>query len=229
MALHYGKTQALRNVSIDVGHGGAEVVALVGANGAGKSSLLNTLLGLVPHSAGALRLGGRSLDALSTRERIRAGIALSPEGRRVFPDLSVEDNLDLGDLAHDPEARRVRRDGIYGIFPRLAERRAQRAGTMSGGEQQMLAIGRALMAAPRLLMLDEPTLGLAPVVVHEIIGFVRRMRGEGVSVLLAEQNAEVALAVADRAYVLQNGEVVMSGSAAQIAANPEVRAAYLGL
>ena len=227
LGVRYGKTVALNGVSLEVGP--REVVALVGANGAGKSSLLNALLGLVPAQGGAIRFDGQALDGLPTRARIEAGLALSPEGRRVFPELSVEENLDLGDLGRDLAARGRRRDDVYRWFPRLRERRMQRAGTMSGGEQQMLAIGRALMAAPRLLLLDEPTLGLAPVIVREIAQFVRQAGDAGMAVMLAEQNAEMALGVADRAYVLQNGEIVMHGPAAQVAANPEVRDAYLGL
>ncbi|WP_076999826.1 ABC transporter ATP-binding protein [Variovorax sp. KK3] len=227
LVVRYGETRALADVSLALG--AREVVALVGANGAGKSSLLNALLGLVPQSGGSIALGGKRIEALPTRERIAAGLALSPEGRRVFPDLSVEENLDLGDLGRDPVARRDRRESVNRWFPRLRERRLQLAGTLSGGEQQMLAIGRALMAQPRVLMLDEPTLGLAPLIVQEIAAFIRHIRSTGVSVLLAEQNAEMALAVADRAYVLQNGEVVMSGSARELAAHPDVRAAYLGL
>jgi branched-chain amino acid transport system ATP-binding protein len=225
--VRYGATAALRGVSLEVGRG--EVVALIGANGAGKSSLLNALLGLVPTSAGTVRCGSTALDGLSTRSRIAAGLALSPEGRRVFADLSVEENLDLGDLNRDRDRRRERRDGVYRWFPRLLERRLQAAGTLSGGEQQMLAIGRALMADPKVLLLDEPTLGLAPRVVLEVAEFVRHVRAAGMAVVLAEQNAEMALGVADRAYVLQNGEVVMDGQAAALAARPEIRAAYLGL
>ncbi len=227
LSVRYGRTLALNAVDLQVAP--REVVALIGANGAGKSTLLNTLLGLVPHSAGTLHYGGQALQGLATRARIAAGLALSPEGRRVFPDLSVVENLDLGDLGADLAARRERRESVYRWFPRLQERRGQQAGTLSGGEQQMLAIGRALMAAPTLLLLDEPTLGLAPVIVREIAHFVRHVRDAGVAVVLAEQNAEMALAVADRAYVLQNGEVVMQGPAAQLAASPEVRSAYLGL
>ena len=226
-SLRYGKTVALDAVSLTVAP--REVVALIGANGAGKSSLLNALMGLLPPAAGRMRFGGRALDGLATRARIAAGLALSPEGRRVFPELTVEENLDLGDLGRDLPARHRRRDAVYRDFPRLLERRAQAAGTMSGGEQQMLAIGRALMAAPKLLLLDEPTLGLAPLVVREIARFVRQARHAGIAVVLAEQNAEMALAVADRAYVLQNGRIVMQGPAAALAADPQVRAAYLGL
>ncbi|MFT3820849.1 MAG: ABC transporter ATP-binding protein [Rubrivivax sp.] len=227
LSLRYGKTVALDGVGLTVAP--REVVALVGANGAGKSSLLNALLGLVPPAAGTVRFGGRALEGLSPRARIAAGLALSPEGRRVFPELTVEENLDLGDLGRDLAARQQRRDAVYRSFPRLLERRTQAAGTMSGGEQQMLAIGRALMAAPKLLLLDEPTLGLAPLVVREIAQFVRQASRAGIAVVLAEQNAEMALGVADRAYVLQNGQVVMRGPAAQLAVDPEVRAAYLGL
>ena len=225
--VRYGETRALVDVSVTLG--AREVVALVGANGAGKSSLLNALLGLVPQAGGAIAVAGKRIETLPTRERIATGLALSPEGRRVFPDLSVEDNLDLGDLGRDPAARRERRETVNRWFPRLRERRQQLAGTLSGGEQQMLAIGRALMAQPRVLMLDEPTLGLAPLIVQEIAAFIRHIRSTGVSVLLAEQNAEMALSVADRAYVLQNGEVVMHGGARELTAHPDVRAAYLGL
>ncbi|MEP7101835.1 MAG: ABC transporter ATP-binding protein [Burkholderiales bacterium] len=227
LAVRYGETTALRGVSITVARG--EVIALIGANGAGKSSLLNALLGLVPAAAGRIRCGSTALEGLATRARIAAGLALSPEGRRVFPDLTVEENLDLGDLGRDLAQRRARRDAVCKRFPRLLERRLQRAGTLSGGEQQMLAIGRALMADPSVLLLDEPTLGLAPRIVLEIAQFVREIRAAGVSVVLAEQNAEMALGVADRAYVLQNGEIVMNGPAAELAARPEVRSAYLGL
>ncbi|MDQ7971068.1 MAG: ABC transporter ATP-binding protein [Rhodocyclaceae bacterium] len=227
LGVRYGETRAL--IDVDLTLGAREVVALVGANGAGKSSLLNALLGLVPHAGGAVALSGKRIETLPTRQRIAAGLALSPEGRRVFPDLSVEENLDLGDLGRDPGARRERRESVCRWFPRLRERRLQMAGTLSGGEQQMLAIGRALMAQPRVLMLDEPTLGLAPLIVQEIAAFIRHVRSTGISVLLAEQNAEMALAVADRAYVLQNGEAVMHGSARELAAHPDVRAAYLGL
>jgi branched-chain amino acid transport system ATP-binding protein len=227
LAVRYGETTALRGVSIAVARG--EVIALIGANGAGKSSLLNALMGLVPAAGGRLRCGTTVLDGLPTRARIAAGLALSPEGRRVFPDLSVEENLDLGDLGRDLAQRQARRAAVCKRFPRLLERRLQRAGTLSGGEQQMLAIGRALMADPSVLLLDEPTLGLAPRIVGEIAQFVREIRAAGVAVVLAEQNAEMALGVADRAYVLQNGEIVMDGPAAELAARPEVRSAYLGL
>ena len=225
--VRYGATRALNGLSLEVRP--REVVALVGANGAGKSSLLNALLGVVPHAAGHIRIEGRAVEALPTRQRIAAGLALSPEGRRVFPELTVEDNLDLGDLGSDGARRTEQRELVYRWFPRLQERRRQLAGTMSGGEQQMVAIGRALMARPRVLMLDEPTLGLAPLIVQEIANFVRHARAAGMSVLLAEQNAEMALGAADRAYVLQNGEVVMAGPASQLAAHPDVRAAYLGV
>ena len=223
----YGAVEALHGVSLEVRQG--EIVTLIGRNGAGKTTMLMTLCGRPRVSGGRILFEERDVSAMRTHEIMRLGMAISPEGRRVFPDLTVLENLKMGAFFAD---RAAIEEGIvheFDLFPRLKERAAQQAGTMSGGEQQMLAIGRAMMAAPRLLMLDEPTLGLAPVVVREIAAFVRRMRGEGVSVLLAEQNAELALSVADRAYVLQNGEVVLSGSAARIAADPEVRAAYLGL
>ncbi len=225
--VRYGGTIAVDKLSIRVA--GGEVVALVGANGAGKSSTLKALLGLVPLRDGSIRLDGQSIDRLPTRARIRAGLSLSPEGRHVFPDLTVEDNLNLGYIGADPVERSMRRDELYDLFPRLKERARQAAGTMSGGEQQMLAIARAMMAGPKLLLLDEPTLGLAPIVVQEIAAFVRRIRERGLGVILAEQNADMALSIADRAYVLQGGASVIEGPAAKVAADPEVRRAYLGI
>ncbi len=222
----YGRTAVVHDLSLQIAEG--EIYAIVGSNGAGKSSLLNGLLGLVSHR-GDLLFEGRRIDSLATRGRIQAGISLSPEGRYVFPGLTVEENLDLGDLGGDTQRREFRRESLYQLFPRLKERRGQQAGTMSGGEQQMLAISRAMMAGPKLLMLDEPTLGLAPIVVQEISRFIRTISESGVSVLLAEQNAEMALEVADRACVLQNGHIQMEGAASEIARDPHVRSAYLGL
>ncbi len=222
----YGRTTVVHDLSLRIAAG--EIYAIVGSNGAGKSSLLNGLLGLVSHS-GEIRFEGKPIDSLPTRGRIQAGLSLSPEGRHVFPELTVEENLDLGDIGGDLHRREVRRESLYELFPRLRERCAQRAGTMSGGEQQMLAIGRAMMAEPKLLMLDEPTLGLAPIVVHEISRFIRAIADSGVSVVLAEQNAEMALGVAHRACVLQNGHLHMEGAASDLALDPHVRSAFLGL
>jgi branched-chain amino acid transport system ATP-binding protein len=222
----HGKTTVVHGLSLRISEG--EVYAIIGSNGAGKSSLLNGLLGLVSHS-GEVHFAGKRIDALPTRALIHAGVSLSPEGRHVFPHLTVEENLDLGDLGVDMQSRDARRESLYQLFPRLKERRGQQAGTMSGGEQQMLAISRAMMASPKLIMLDEPTLGLAPIVVQEISRFIRTISASGVSVLLAEQNAEMALEVADRACVLQNGHLQMEGAARDIARDPHVRSAYLGL
>ena len=227
LTVTYGAIPALHGASFTVGAG--EVVALIGANGAGKSSLLKALMGLVPHRAGALALDATDLRPLSTRKRIGRGLALSPEGRHVFPDLSVQENLDLGYLGRDTAEVSRRAEAMFALFPRLAERRHQFAGTMSGGEQQMLAIARAMMAGPRLLMLDEPTLGLAPIVVQQIGQFIGQARKQGLSVVIAEQNAEMALGVADRAYVLENGHIVLGGPAADLLRDPAVKKAFLGL
>jgi branched-chain amino acid transport system ATP-binding protein len=227
LTVAYGAVPALRDASLAVAPG--EVVALIGANGAGKSSLLKALMGLVPHRAERLMLDGTDLFARNTRQRIAAGFALSPEGRHVFPDLTVQENLDLGFLGRNRAEAATHAAGMFGLFPHLAERRSQPAGTLSGGEQQMLAIARAMMAAPKLLMLDEPTLGLAPIVVRQIGRFIGEIRSRGTSVIVAEQNAEMALAVADRAYVLENGAIVLSGKAADLARDPAVQKAFLGL
>ena len=227
LTVSYGAVAALREASFTVGTG--DVVALIGANGAGKSSLLKALMGLVPHRAASMMLDQADLRGRSTRQRIEAGFALSPEGRHVFPELSVRENLDLGYVGRRSAEAAARVEQMFGLFPRLAERRRQQAGTMSGGEQQMLAIARAMMAGPRLLMLDEPTLGLAPIVVRQIGSFIEEISAQGVSVLVAEQNAEMALAVADRAYVLENGEIVLAGAASDLAKDPAVMKAFLGL
>lgn len=224
--VRYGGTVALNGVSLKVEPG--EVVALIGANGAGKSTTLKAIMGLVLPTSAEMSIDGTQLDRLSTRDRIRAGLSLSPEGRHVFPELDVEENLLLGYVGVDASALEARRSEMRALFPRLKERAHQLAGTLSGGEQQMLAIARAMMAGPKVLLLDEPTLGLAPILIHEIMGFVRRICAGGVGVLLAEQNASVALQIADRAYVLQNGVTFTEGPAAAVAADPEIRRAYLG-
>ena len=224
--VRYGGTVALGGVSIRVDAG--EIVALIGANGAGKSTMLKAILGLVAPVRARLTLDGRSLAGLPTRARIQAGLSLSPEGRHVFPDLDVNENLTLGYVGGDSAALETRREAMCALFPRLKERALQAAGTLSGGEQQMLAIARAMIAGPKVLLLDEPTLGLAPIMIHEIVEFVRRIRRTGVGILLAEQNAAVALGIADRAYVLQNGTIFTEGPAARVAADPEIRRAYLG-
>ncbi|MDR6586500.1 branched-chain amino acid transport system ATP-binding protein [Herbaspirillum frisingense] len=223
---HYGAIEALHGVSLNVEKG--EIVTLIGANGAGKTTLLMTLCGRPRASSGRVIFEGQDITALPTHEIMRRGLAISPEGRRVFPSLTVLENLKMGAFFASNEAIEQGIEYVFGLFPRLKERAAQRAGTMSGGEQQMLAIGRALMSKPRLLLLDEPTLGLAPLVIAQIFEIIRTIRESGVTVFLVEQNANKALGVADRGYVLENGHVVMSDTGANLLANSDVRKAYLG-
>lgn len=226
--VHYGKVVALRGVSIDVPERG--VVTIIGANGAGKTTTLRAISGLAPLSTGSITFKGERLDGLEADRIVGKGIAHVPEGRRVFPDLTVEENLRTGAfLRRDAQAVETDLDGIYERFPRLRERRVQLAKTMSGGEQQMLAIGRALMSAPSLLLMDEPSMGLAPVIVEEIAEIIRDISQDGVPVILVEQNAELALELADHAYVLETGSVTLEGPAKELHDNDHVRAAYLGL
>lgn len=222
----YGAVQALREVSISVAPG--EIVTLVGANGAGKSTLLMTICGDPRARAGRITFEGRDITALPTHEIMRLGLAQVPEGRRVFPRMSVLENLLMGAqvAGHDPAPLL---EQVYALFPRLQERQAQRGGTLSGGEQQMLAIGRALMSKPRLLLLDEPSLGLAPLIVRQIFAAIRDLNArEGLTVLLVEQNANQALRLAHRGYVLVNGRITLAGTGRELLAMPEVRDAYLG-
>jgi len=222
----YGGVQALRSVSLTVDQG--ELVAVLGANGAGKTTLLKAISGVVRLRQGRIEFEGRSLIGQAPHLITRRGIAHAPEGRQIFPALSVMDNLRLGAYArHDGETREDL-DQVFTYFPILATRRRQLAGTLSGGEQQMLAIARALMSHPRLLLLDEPSLGLAPLLVKTIFTVIERIRAGGRAILLVEQNARMALSIADRAYVMETGKVVLTGTAADLAAAPEVRAAYLG-
>jgi branched-chain amino acid transport system ATP-binding protein len=227
LAVNYGKRPVLHDVSLFVAAG--EVVVLVGANAAGKTTTLRTIMGLKEQSAGAVRFDGVDMLRLSTAERVRRGLALSPEGRQIFPKFTVEENLLMGGY-HRPDRNRLHGEiaRVCDMFPRLAERRRQRAGSMSGGEQQMLAIGRALVAQPRCLLLDEPTLGLAPILVEEIGGIVRRLAADGMTILLAEQNAAMALSVGDRAYVLESGRISLAGTAASLRESEAVRRLYLG-
>jgi branched-chain amino acid transport system ATP-binding protein len=222
----YRGLKALQGIDIEVGQG--EVVAVVGANGAGKSTLLKAIAGQVT-TEGAVSFLGQSLRGLAPHRIARLGVNLVPEGRRLFPRLSVEDNLRLGAYAHRDAERFKPLELVFELFPRLKERLPQLAGTLSGGEQQMLAIGRALMTRPKLLMLDEPSQGIMPKLVDDILAAVTRIRALGVTVLLVEQRLAEALAIADRAYVLQTGRVVLSGPAAAIAGDAEVRRAYLGM
>jgi branched-chain amino acid transport system ATP-binding protein len=224
----YGDAQALRGVSLTVGDG--EIVCLVGSNGAGKSTLVNAVIGMQPVRSGNVLMDGVDLTAAPAHRVCRAGVAVVPEGRRIFPDMTVVDNLRLG--AYRPEARPGRDRTlawVHSLFPRLAERPGQRAGSLSGGEQQMLAIGRALMAQPRLLLMDEPSLGLAPVMVDEVFDVIHVINRSGVGVLLVEQNVARALEVADRGYLISEGRIVLDGTAVEMAAADEVRRAVLGV
>jgi len=227
VSVQYGKRPVLREVSLSVGAG--EIVSLVGANAAGKTTTLRTIMGLKEPKGGTVTFDGADVTKLSTVERVRRGLALSPEGRQIFPKFTVEENLLMGGY-HRPDRNKLDADiaRVCDMFPRLAERRAQKAGSMSGGEQQMLAIARALVSRPRCLLLDEPTLGLAPIIVDEIGRIVRQLAKEGMTILLAEQNAVMALGVAERAYVLESGRISLEGKAAQIRETPEVRRLYLG-
>ena len=224
----YGGFQALFGISMKVEKG--EAVAVIGANGAGKTTLLRVISGLLPATSGAMQFESVSLTAIAPHKVIEAGIAHVPENRRLFPRLSVEDNLRMG--AYTPKARaryKDRLDYVYGLFPRMKERRDQFAGTMSGGEQQMCAIGRALMSEPKLILLDEPSMGLAPVIVQQVFELVRKIRAEGYTVLIVEQNVQQVLKVADRAYLIEVGRIATSGSAKELLSNDEIRKAYLGI
>ena len=223
----YGGIQALRGISLEVPDG--KIVTLIGANGAGKSTTLRTITGLVKAQSGSIQWNGEELLGKSIDRIISAGIALSPEGRRVFADMTVLENLKIGAYLRRDKAE-VEKDveWVYTLFPRLQERSWQLAGTLSGGEQQMLAVGRALMSKPKLLMLDEPSLGLAPIVVREIFDIIRTVNQQGITVLLNEQNANMALKVADYAYVLETGTLTLSGTGAELLTNEQVKAAYLG-
>lgn len=225
--VHYGAIHALKGVSIDVEEG--QIVTLVGANGAGKSTTLRAISGLLRPSRGAIRFEGRPIHGRPAHEIVRLGISHVPEGRIVFANLTVSDNLDMGAyLRTDRAGVAEDRKRVFRLFPRLEERKRQPSGTLSGGEQQMLAIGRALMARPRLLLMDEPSLGLAPILVREIFGVIREIREQGTTIVLVEQNARMALACGDRGYVLETGEVRLSDRCAVLLADPSVQAAYLG-
>jgi len=226
--VHYGAVQALKGVSLAV-HAG-EVVTIIGGNGAGKSTLMRCILGLEPAAAGRVLFEGKDIATIPGHQRVALGIAQSPEGRQVFADQSVRDNLILGAYHRRASAAEIEADiqTQFERFPRLGERQLQMAGTMSGGEQQMLAIARALMAHPKLLLLDEPSLGLAPLIVKEIFAIIRSLRSQGVTILLVEQMANQALAVADRGYVLETGRITLEGPGRELRRDPKVRAAYLG-
>ena len=223
----YGRIEALHGVSIEVARG--EIVTLLGANGAGKSTLIRAISGVQPISAGRIRFDDRPLEGVSAHARVALGIAQVPEGRQVFAPLSVEDNLRLGAWPRRNARLDAELASVYELFPVLASRRRISAGMLSGGEQQMLAIGRALMAKPRLLLLDEPSMGLAPILVEQILDVVRGLKQAGLTVLLVEQNARAALAIADRGYVVETGRIATSGSAVELLADARVQAAYLGV
>jgi branched-chain amino acid transport system ATP-binding protein len=225
ISARYGAIRALEGVSLTVPAG--QVVCLLGANGAGKTTTLNCISGVVPLAGGRIRFEGEDVSGLSIDRLVARGIVQVPEGREIFPELSVADNLLLGQWVHRRKpANSLER--VYDYFPRLKERAAQHAGTLSGGEQQMLMIGRALMARPKLLLLDEPSLGLSPVLIEQVFAIVKRIHADGVPILLVEQNARVALAASQYGYVLENGEIRLHGPASELAENPEIRAAYLG-
>jgi branched-chain amino acid transport system ATP-binding protein len=225
--VHYAKNHVLKGVSLAVGEG--EVVSLVGANAAGKTTTLRTIMGLKAPTAGSIQFRGAKLDGVPTDQRVARGVVLVPEGRQIFPRFTVTENLLMG-AYHRRDRNRLDGDfaALFAMFPRLAERRSQKAGSMSGGEQQMLAIARGLISQPTCLLLDEPTLGLAPIIVEEIGQIIRQLAGKGMTILLAEQNAGMALGVADRAYVLETGRVSLEGTGAELAGNEAVRRNYLG-
>lgn len=226
ISAHYGKIQALHNVSLHINQG--EIVTLIGANGAGKTTILGTLCGEPRATEGSVTFDGKDITDWQTARIMREAIAIVPEGRRVFSRMTVEENLAMGGFFAERQQYQQRIKRVYELFPRLYERRVQRAGTMSGGEQQMLAIGRALMSQPRLLLLDEPSLGLAPIIIQQIFDTIEQLRQEGMTIFLVEQNANQALKLADRGYVLENGHVVLEDTGDALLANEAVRSAYLG-
>ena len=225
---YYGAIHALRGVSISVEEG--EIVTLIGSNGAGKSTTLRTISGILKPREGTITLEGKRIDQLRPHQIVELGVSQSPEGRRVFARMTVHENLHMGAFSRRDGAIKIAADAdhVYSLFPRLKERSTQKAGTLSGGEQQMLAIGRALMAKPRVLLLDEPSMGLAPILVEQIFDIIKTINSEGTTVLLVEQNALMALAIANRGYILQTGEIVLTEDAASLSKNEAVRKAYLG-
>ncbi|RII30194.1 MAG: ABC transporter ATP-binding protein [Geobacter sp.] len=225
--VNYNVIKALKNVSCEVAEG--EIVALIGANGAGKTTTLNAISGIVPSASGKITFLGKDITGAPAHEIVKQGISQVPEGRRVFANMTVLENLELGAyIRNDHDAVKEEIDHVFKRFPRLFERKKQLAKTLSGGEQQMLAMGRALMSRPKLLLLDEPSMGLAPMLVEQIFSIIQEINSTGTTIMLVEQNANMALSIANRAYVLETGEVVLSGAAKQLAEDPEVRKAYLG-
>ena len=224
--VYYGSIHAVKGISFEVEQG--EIVTLIGANGAGKSTTLNTVAGLLKPRSGEIEFEGESLVGVPAHKMVRKGIALCPEGRRIFQDMTVRENLEMGAFTRTDEESLEMRTRVYESFPRLKERRQQAGGTLSGGEQQMLAMGRALMSKPKLMMLDEPSMGLAPILVQEIFDIIKELNEQGTTILLVEQNASMALSIAGRAYVLETGRVSMSGDANDLLHDKRVREAYLG-
>ena len=224
--VYYGSIHAIKGVSFEVNQG--EIVTLIGANGAGKSTTLNTISGLLRSSSGSVTFMGEDLGKVPTHKIVSRGLALVPEGRRVFLQMTVQENLEMGAYTRGAKAPEGDLEKVFAQFPRLKERRKQVAGTLSGGEQQMLAMGRALMSNPKLLMLDEPSMGLAPILVEQIFDIIQELHKSGTTILLVEQNAQAALSVADRGYVLETGKIVTSGTGAELLSSPAIKKAYLG-
>ena len=224
--VYYGAIHAIKGISFEVNEG--EIVTLIGANGAGKSTTLNTIAGLLRPREGSIAFEGKNLAGIPAHKLISLGMALCPEGRRIFQQMTVRENLEMGGYTRQATEIEGSMENVFTRFPRLKEREKQVAGTLSGGEQQMLAMGRALMSKPKLLMLDEPSMGLAPILVEQIFDIIKELHKAGTTILLVEQNAQMALSIADRAYVLGTGQITMSGAAADVLADDRVRAAYLG-
>ena len=224
--VYYGAIHAIKGISLEVNEG--EIVTLIGANGAGKSTTLNTIAGLLKPRQGSIAFAGMPVDGIPASKMVYRGLSLCPEGRRIFQQMTVKDNLVMGGFSRPNEELQESMEHVYSFFPRLKEREKQIAGTLSGGEQQMLAMGRALMSKPKLMMLDEPSMGLAPILVDQIFDIIRELHSSGVTILLVEQNAQMALSVANRAYVLETGTISMSGDAQDLLQNDDVRKAYLG-
>ena len=225
--VYYGGIHALAGIDLEISEG--KIISLIGANGAGKSTTLKSIMGLVEKTEGSVVWNGTDITKMDTKEIVKLGIALCPEGRKVFPDLTVEENLNIGAyLRKDKKDIEKDREWVYELFPRMKEREWQLAGTLSGGEQQMLAVGRALMAKPKLLMLDEPSLGLAPLVIKDIFAIIRQIKEAGVNVLLIEQNAKAALEISDYAYVMETGRITMAGPGKELLTDDRVKKAYLG-
>ena len=224
--VYYGAIHAIKDISFQVNQG--EIVTLIGANGAGKTTTLQTVSGLLRSKTGSILFDGQDINTVSTDKLVGRGLAQVPEGRRVFLQMSVEENLEMGAYTQPPAGVPRDLEMVYDLFPRLKERRSQVAGTLSGGEQQMLAMGRALMSHPKLLMLDEPSMGLAPILVEQIFDIIQDLNRKGSTILLVEQNAQMALSVAHRGYVMENGKIVATGSGAELIESPEIKRAYLG-